>query len=199
VTVAVKFCVLLTLIVADVGETLTPTAAVTVVAAVEVFVVSATEVAFSVTAAGLGTLVGALYVTEVIVAFVRVPQVAPLHPVPESDHVTPLLPVSLVRLAVKFCLPIPACTLEDVGESVIEIAGAVVTVTVAESVFVVSTCEIAVTVTAPLGTVAGAMYKPAALIVPTVLFPPVVPFTCQVTAVFDVFVTAAVKCCVRPT
>ena len=107
-TVAAKFCVLLTLIVADVGATLTPTAAVTVMAAVEVFVVSATEVAFNVTAAGLGTLAGALYATEVVVTLVSVPHAAPLHPVPESDQVTPLAPVSFVKFAVKFCFPTPA-------------------------------------------------------------------------------------------
>lgn len=108
VTVAVKFWVLLTLIVADVGATLMPTGAVTVIAAVELLVVSATDIAFNVTAAGLGTLAGALYVTEVVVALDSVPHVAPLHPVPESDQVTPLAPVSFVKVAVKFCLPIPA-------------------------------------------------------------------------------------------
>jgi hypothetical protein len=96
------------LIVAVVGATLTPTAAVTVIATVDVLVVSATDVAFSVTAAGLGTLDGALYVTDVVVTFVSVPHVAPLHPVPETDQVTPLLPVSLVSVAVKFCVPMPA-------------------------------------------------------------------------------------------
>ena len=156
-TVAVKFCVLVTLIVAAVGAMLTPTAAVTVIAAVEIFVASAMDVAFNVTAAGLGTLAGALYVTEVVVALVSVPHVAPLHPVPESDQVTPLAPVSFVKVAVKFCLPIPACTLEEVGESVIEITGTVVTVTVAVSDFVLSAAEIALTVTAPVGIVAGAV------------------------------------------
>jgi hypothetical protein len=37
------------------------------------------------------------------------------------------------------------------------------------------------------------------LIVPVVVLPPVTLFTCQVTAVFDVFATVAVNCCVRPT
>jgi len=199
VTVAVKFCVLLTLTVAAVGATFTPTGAVTVIAVVELLVVSAIDVAFNVTAAGLGTLAGALYVTEVVVAPVSVPHVAPLHPVPESDQVTPLAPVSFVKVAVKFCLPMPACTFAVVGESVIEITGAAVIVTVALSNFVLSACEIAFTVTAPLGTAAGAVYKPTVLIVPTVPFPPVVPLTCHVTAVFVVFVTVAVNCCVSPT
>ena len=169
------------------------------IAAVDVLVASAIEVAFKVTAAGLGTVAGALYVTEVVVTFVNVPHVAPLQPVPESDHVTPLLPVSFDNVAVKFCLPMPACTFAVVGASVIEITGAAVIVTVVESDFVLSACEIAFIVTVPLGTAAGAVYKPAALIVPTVPLPPVVPFTCQVTAVFAVFATVAVNCCVSPT
>ena len=95
-------------IVADVGATFTPTGAVTVIAVVELLVVSAIDVAFNVTAAGLGTFAGALYVTEVVVTLVSVPHVAPLHPVPESDQVTPLAPVSFVKVAVKFWLPMPA-------------------------------------------------------------------------------------------
>jgi len=93
----------------------------------------------------------------------------------------------------------PACTLAVVGETVTEITGAAVIVTVVESDFVLSACEIALTVTVPLGTAAGAVYKPAALIVPTVPLPPVVPLTCQVTAVFAVFVSVAVNCCVKLT
>jgi len=34
--------------------------------------------------------------------------------------------------------------------------------------------------------------------VPTVALPPAIPFTLQVTAVFVVFVTVAVNCCVAP-
>ena len=40
------------------------------------------------------------------------------------------------------------------------------------------------------GTLAGAVYWPVALIVPTVAFPPATPLTDQVTAVFDVPVIA---------
>jgi hypothetical protein len=49
---------------------------------------------------------------------------------------------------------------------------------------------------AGLGSEEGAVYSPAVEIVPTVAFPPVVPFTCQVTAVLEVPVTVAVNCCV---
>ena len=85
-----------------------------------------------------------------------------------------------------------------VGARVIEITGAVVIVTVALSNFVLSAAEIAITVTALDGTLAGAVYSPVALIVPVVAFPPVTLFTCHVTAVFAVPETVAVNCCVRP-
>jgi hypothetical protein len=68
-------------------------------------------------------------------------------------------------------------------------------VTLAESDFVGSATEIAVTVTVGgTGTLLGAVYRPFVSIVPTVLFPPVTPFTCQVTAVFVVFTTVAENC-----
>jgi hypothetical protein len=65
------------------------------------FVVSATEVAVSETVEGLGTVAGAVYVTEVVVTLVRVPQAVPEQPVPERDQETPLLRVSFWRVAVK--------------------------------------------------------------------------------------------------
>src|SRR5271155_4900357 len=69
-------------------------------------------------------------------------------------------------------------------------------VTVAEADLVVSACEMAVTVTvAGLGTAAGAVKTPDVEIVPVVVFPPVTPFTCQVTAVLLVFSSVAVKVC----
>jgi hypothetical protein len=45
--------------------------------------------------------------------------------------------------------------------------------------------------TAGDGTVAGAWYMPVASMVPCATSPPVTPFTCQTTAVFEVFVTVA--------
>lgn len=58
---------------------------------------------------------------------------------------------------------------------------------------------IARTVTVLLvGTVAGAVYTPDALIVPVAELPPVTPFTCHVTSVFDVPDTVAPKDCVAP-
>lgn len=54
------------------------------------------------------------------------------------------------------------------------------------------------TVTAPAGTAAGAVYKPLLLIVPTVALPLVRLLTCQVTAVLALPVTVAVNCWVCP-
>jgi hypothetical protein len=63
-----------------------------------------------------------------------------------------------------------------------------------------SACDTAVTVTVlGFGRFAGAVYSPLEEIVPTVEFPPMILFTSQVTAVFDVPVTVAVNCCVPPT
>ncbi len=71
----------------------------------------------------------------------------------------------------------------------------------AEPDFVVSAWETAVIVTvAGLGGFVGALYRPAESIVPTVVgSPPVMPLTCQVTAVFVVPVTVAVNCTEPPT
>jgi len=62
-----------------------------------------------------------------------------------------------------------------------------------------SAFERAVTVTAPVGTVAGAVYRPEEFIVPTTELPPITPFTSQVTVVSVAFTTAAVNCWVAPT
>jgi hypothetical protein len=72
---------------------------------------------------------------------------------------------------------------------------ATVTVTLADPDLVESACDTAVTVTvAGFGTFAGAVYTPLGEIDPVVApFPPVVPFTCHVTAKFVVFVTVAEK------
>jgi hypothetical protein len=87
----------------------------------------------------------------------------------------------------------------EVGETETLITTAAVTVTAAEADLVVSAWEMAVTVTvAGLGTVAGAVYKAAVEIVPTVALPPVTPLTCHVTALLLVFFSVAENCCVAP-
>lgn len=85
------------------GETATETGGVTVIVAIPVLDVSATDTAVSVTVDGLGTEDGAEYVTgvpEALELALSVPQLAPLHPVPESAHVTPLFWGSLLTVAV---------------------------------------------------------------------------------------------------
>jgi hypothetical protein len=73
------------------------------------------------------------------------------------------------------------------------------TVTCADPVRLVSASDTAVTVAIKADeTVAGAVYIPTAEIVPIVELPPVTPFTCHVTAVLDVFVTAALNVWVPP-
>ena len=70
-------------------------------------------------------------------------------------------------------------------------------VTVAAPDFVTSACDTADTITGlfGVGTTAGAVYNPFASIVPALALPPVTPFTCQVTAVFDVPLTLAENGC----
>jgi len=101
-----------------------------------------------------------------------------------------------VTVAVNFCCA-PAMTFGEVGESVTTTGG--ITVTVALPFFVTSACDVAVTVTVDgVGTAAGAVYKPDALMVPQA--PPLqpAPETDHVTAEFAVPVTVAVNCCCVP-
>jgi hypothetical protein len=70
-----------------------------------------------------------------------------------------------------------------------------VMVTLAEPIWVVSCCETADIVTLlGVGTTAGAVYKPAVEIVPTVALPPTTVLTSQFTLVFVALVTVAVNC-----
>ena len=106
------------------GESVTVSVPVVIVTvALADFVLSATEVAVTVTVLGLGAVAGALYVTLVVVTLVNEPQAVPLQPVPETDHVTPLLCTSLVTAAVKFCVPAPAATFALVGATETEMGG----------------------------------------------------------------------------
>jgi hypothetical protein len=74
-----------------------------------------------------------------------------------------------------------------------------VTVTVALAEFVETEALCAVTVTALVGAIEGALYKPVEEIVPTDKFPPTIPSTSQFTAVLVVPETVAVNCCESPT
>ena len=87
-----------------------------------------------------------------------VPHDVPLQPAPDRDQATPLLWGSFVSVALNTLVPIPACTLAVVGETVTMIADAVVKVIVAVLDFVPSRLDVAVSVTvAGLGRVAGAV------------------------------------------
>lgn len=91
----------------------------------------------------------------------------------------------------------PTVTFALVGLTDTETTGAAWIVTLAVAFFVVSACEIAFTVAVGvLGTLAGAVYTPEALMVPLVESPPATPFTCHVTLVLEVPVTVAVNACV---
>ena len=201
-TVALKFAVVETCTESDVG--LTPTeigsgTAVTVIVADADFVPSATDVAFSATVAGAGTNAGAVYVTEVVVTFVSVPQLAPEQPVPESAHVTPLFCESFCTVAVKPAV-VKTCTDVDVGFTETEIGGgAAVTVMVADADFVESATEVAFSKTvAGVGTAGGAMYVTEVVVtfvsVPQLAPEQPVPESDHVTPLFcESFCNVAVK------
>ena len=104
---AVKLCVCPVCTDALAGETLTETGgggAFTLMLAVEVLVASATDVAVSRIVAGLGAVVGAVYVTaapDALELLDSVPQEAPVQPVPDSAQITPLSCESCLTVAVK--------------------------------------------------------------------------------------------------
>ena len=209
VTVAVKVCCWRVVSAARFGLMVTFTdpvmTEVIVNVAVALLVVSATDLAVSVTVAGFGTLAGAVYVIavpEALVADDKVPQVAPLHPAPVNVQVTPLFCASFCTVAVmlRVC---PVCTDAVAGFTETEIAGgvALVIVMVAVAVLVVSATDFAVNVTvAGLGTLAGAVYVmavPEALVaddkVPQVAPLHPAPVKVQVTPLFCAsFCTVAV-------
>ena len=156
----VPFTITLALVPDNVTEIGTEAADMVIVAEADL-VASATEVAFNVIVDGFGTAAGALKLTatpEALVVGVTVPQVAPVHPVPVSVHLTPLAAESLATVAVKACVPFTV-TLAVVSDKVTVIGAAVaVTVIVADADFVVSATEVAFSVTvAGLGTVVGAL------------------------------------------
>jgi hypothetical protein len=128
----------------------TATGGITVTVALLDFVGSATDVALTVTSAGLGTVLGAVYRPLEL----TVPHVLPEHPEPKTLHVTAVF-VVLITVAVNCCcFPVTTCAV--VGATVTFTEGR--TVTVAEADFEVSALEVAFTVTcAGDGTEAGAV------------------------------------------
>jgi hypothetical protein len=109
---------------------------------------------------------------------------------PFTLHTTPVAALPAPEIvAVKTCAP-PVATLAVTGETVTVMLS--VSMTVADAAAWGAALLTAVTVTATTtGRMAGATYKPAADIVPEPEFPPVTPFTRQVTLVFELPVTNA--------
>jgi hypothetical protein len=68
----------------------------------DILVKSAMELAVTVAVKAEETDDGGLYFAVVVVEFVMVPQAAPLHAVPETFQVTPMLVGSFATVAVKF-------------------------------------------------------------------------------------------------
>jgi hypothetical protein len=158
------------------------------------------SVAWTVTVAGDGKSAGAVYVAALGPLLPTVPNVALPPTTPSTSHwMVP--PVTVQNDAVNTCV-CPSKTLAFAGSR--EFALQVI-VTLALPVFVASAMLVAIIVTlAGEGTTAGAVYVapwfPFATIVPIVAFPPAIPFTVQVTAVFGfpVPVTVAAKTCAPP-
>jgi hypothetical protein len=181
-----------------------------VIVAAADFVPSLTDVAVSVTTAGVGTLAGAVYVipTPDALAFAEsVPHAAPVQPTPLSVQPTPLSCASFVTVALNPCVPPGAITVADAGAIITLIAGGAVNVMVDAADLVPSVTDVAVSVTpAGVGTLAGAVYvipTPEALVlaesVPHAvpLQPP--PLSAQLTPLFCAsFVTVALNPCVPP-
>jgi hypothetical protein len=162
--VPVKLCVpMLACTLLVVGETATimGCAALSVMVAEADLLASDTEVAVSVTVAGVGTLAGAVYVMEMPDALLlaeSVPQVAPVQPAPVSDQLTPLFCASFVTVAEKGFVPPLAWTFAEVGRIATLITGGTVMVIIATADFVASATEVAVRVTvAGEGTAGGAV------------------------------------------
>ena len=135
--------------------------------------------------------------TDVVVTLEREPQLAPLQPAPDRDQVTPAFATSLPIVAEKFCVCC-VCTAVAPGETLTVMAGSIVTA--AAEVRAGSATEVAMTVTDPGGTAAGAVYKPVAEIVPQVAPEQAVPESDHVTPLFcESLDTVAENCLLRET
>src|SRR5947208_124754 len=98
----------------------------------------------------------------------------------------------------------PSSRMFPEGSTAPEATCAIAASTVADPEFAGFAVETAVTVTvtgAPFGGMmlfemeCGALYRPLAEMVPVIVLPPVVPFTCQVTAVVGCPLIVAENCC----
>jgi hypothetical protein len=198
-TVAVNCWFVLTAIVAAVGAMLIVTAGwvetgLTVTDALADFVESAPAMAVTVTPSDAG-VDGAVYKP----AGEMVPNCAFPPAMLFTCHCTAVF-VEPVTAAVNCCV-VPAVTVAIDGDTVTATPGEVVTgftVTIALADLVESATDTAVTVTVIATAVAGAVYIPLPVIVPTCAFPPATLLTCHCTAVLEAPVTVAWNCSVAP-
>jgi hypothetical protein len=139
----------------------------------------------------VGTPLGATYSPELeIKPLLLLPPVVPL-----TCHVTAVLVIPFT--AAVHCWVVKMATEMGFGVTLTETCCAIVTIANEETEEFADETAATETV-AGLGMELGAVYSPAALIVPTVELPPAVPLTCHVTVVFVVPVTRAVNCFICP-
>jgi hypothetical protein len=173
---------------ADVGAIVIDTGVTMLTCAEADLVVSACDVALTLTTAGVVTIAGAVYKPPAEI----VPQPEPEQPgVPETLQVTDVfaLPVTCAEN----CREADGATLAEVGEIVTVTTGTTVTVALAD--FVVSACDVAVTEKkGGIGGTAGAVNNPEEFTVPQVLPAQPVPVIVHVTEVLAERVTVAVNC-----
>lgn len=200
VTVAAKLALWPVVTPADAGDTVT---AIGGLAATVMVAVAACVPAVASTVTGLvaGAVVGAVYVALSALVFVIVPTLESPPVIPFTLHVN-AVPGATQSDAARFTVA-PVATLDDAGE--IEFAALQEILRVAVAAFVGSAILVAVTATdAGEGGIAGAVYAavsvPLTLSVPSDAFPPLTPFTVQLTA--DVCapapLTVAIKFAVSP-
>jgi len=173
---------------ADVGAIVIDTGVTMLTCAEADLVVSACDVALTLTTAGVVTIAGAVYKPPAEI----VPQPEPEQPaVPETLHVTDVFALPVTRA--ENCREADGATLAEVGEIVTVTTGTTVTVALAD--FVVSACDVAVTEKkGGFGGTAGAVNNPEEFTVPQVLPAQPVPVIVHVTEVLAEPVTVAVNC-----
>jgi hypothetical protein len=166
---------------------------VTLIVAVAILDGSATLMAIKLTLAGVGIIPGAVYVPPES----TVPHATPVHPLPDSIHVT-----DRFGLLAEFTAAANGCAVPSSTETVLgatDTETSLVMIARALEFLLVSSALVAVTETElGAGKLAGAVYVPPAVIVPTAALPPGIPFTLQITALFVELLTVATNVCCSP-
>jgi hypothetical protein len=173
--------------------TLSENELVTVIAATPLLEGSATLTAVTETLGGAVKNCGAVYVPVGSI----VPHADPAHSTPATIQMTARSGSPAEFTVAAKGRAAPSSTGIACGETETDMS--LVIVIVAVALFVASATLAACTVTVVLaGKSPGDVYNPFELIVPTVMLPPGIPFTLQVTAVFVVFPTVATNVCGAP-